>query len=322
MGRVGAGATLLMAVLAGCRAAPSSGAPSGRAEPSPGALGTSTTLGGAAVRVGDQTIAPSMVAGVARAQGLTPEAAARALVDEALLAEAAIQAGALRDPTVVRRIDAVRARTLVARERAAALAEGPVTDDEIAKAMGEEWIDLDSPATRTVVHALVPKGVPNGEALAGELRAQLLLAESAAGFLESAQAFGKAKGISVVAETIDMPFTIEGRIAQRGAGNTGLDAGFAAASFALAKPGDRSSVVATSFGWHVIELVEVRAEKRATRARKLEVLEPIIVKNRAYAAFEAKRAKLREAAHETTTATNADLGLPRAGPSPAPEPPR
>jgi parvulin-like peptidyl-prolyl isomerase len=289
-----------------------------------GALGTATQLGGAVARVGEQSIAGEMLASVVRAQRVSPDAAARTLIDEALLAEAAIRAGALRDPAVVRQLDAARARAVIARRRDAALAQGPITDEELAAAMGEEWVDLDAPEARTVVHALVPKDTKDAEALASELRTRLLATKDQKAFLAAAEAFGKEKGVRIIAEAVDAPFSIEGRIVQRGAGSTVLDTSFSKATFALAKPGDVSEVISTQFGFHVIELLTVRPEKRASRARKIEVLAPVVVKNRVIASFEAERAQLRMAAKETTTASSADLALPRFVQSPpgAPEAPR
>jgi hypothetical protein len=315
---------LALATSAGCREAP----PDGPSTESVGVttstgvkgpLGTSTALGGAVARVGAHVLDPVLVAKVAQAQQLPPEAAARVLIDEALIAEAAIRAGALRDPSVVRLLDASAARAMIARDHGAALAKGAITDEELSAAMGEEWVDLDRPESRTVVHALVPKDAKDGAALAASLRARLLEAKDQKGFLDAAKAFGVERQVPIVAESLDAPFAIDGRIVLRDASGTTLDTTFTKAAFALGQVGDRSAVVETPFGWHVIELVEIRPEKHAPRATKIEALEPVIVKNRIYAEYEARRARLRAEARESISGSSSDLTLPKFA---APELPR
>lgn len=306
---------------AGCRGAPSEPSPasSGARPSSAQPLGTAAALGGVAARVGDQTIDPDIVARVARAQGIPPATAARTLVDEALVAEAAVRAGALRDPNVVRQLESAYARALVSRQREAALASGPFTDAEIANAMGDEWVDLDAPETRLTAHALVPADTKDGAAIAATMRARVVAAKDVPAFLEAAKAFGTAQGVPVVAENIDLPVTEDGRGAMRGTGGAGLDPTFAKEAFTIAKVGECSQVVKTSFGWHVIHLVAIQPERRAARETKIKTLLPVLLKNRAFGAFEARVAKLREGAHEALSAPSGDLAMPRFA---APELPR
>jgi hypothetical protein len=306
-----AGATT--ASFAGCREAPHEPSPASSASGASSAqpLGTAASLGGVAAVVGTQTIGPDLVARVARAQGIPAAAAARTLVDEAVVAEAAVRAGALRDPNVARQLESAYARAIVARQRQDALALGPFTDDEIAGAMGDEWVDLDAPETRLTAHALVRADTNDGAAIAGAMRARLVGAKDLSAFLEAAKAFGTEKGVPVVAENIDLPVTAEGRGAMRGAGGAGLDATFAKEAFTIAKVGECSQVVKTSFGWHVIYLVAIQPERRATRETKIKTLLPVLLKNRAFGTFEARLAKLREGAHEAITAPSSDLAAPR-----------
>ncbi len=309
---------ILLAALVGCRSrSPAREAP---ADADVRGLGSAATLGGAVARVGSATIGASLVEQVARAQGLSAERATQTLLEEAILAEAAVHQGALRDPNVLRLLDLANARAAVARAREAALAEGPFTDDDIQRAMGDdEWIDLDAPQTRTVVHALIPKDVKDGATLAEALRARLADAKDDADFLATAKAFGAERGVAVVAETLDQPFTADGRIALRGAGGAALDKTFSKAAFALDHVGAESPVVATPFGWHVIRLTKIIPERRTSRAHKLEALAPVLLRNRAFAPFQARLAKLRAEAHAATTASSSDLVTPRFSPA---EPPR
>lgn len=304
------------ASFAGCRGAPSETSPasstsSTSSASSAGSLGTAASLGGVAAIVGAQTIGPDLVARVARAQGIPAAAAARTLVDEAVVAEAAVRAGALRDPNVARQLESAYARAIVARHRQDALASGPFTDDEIAGAMGEEWVDLDAPETRLTAHALVRADANDGAAIAAAMRARLVGAKDLAAFLEAARAFGTEKGVPIVAENLELPVTAEGRGAMRGAGGAGLDPTFAKEAFSIAKVGECSQVVKTSFGWHVIYLVAIQPERRATRETKIKTLLPVLLKNRAFGTFEAHLAKLREGAHEAITAPSSDLAAPR-----------
>jgi hypothetical protein len=318
-------APLALATGAGCRGAKTEPASTTTSSASSGSsararpLGTAASLGGVAARVGEQTIDPGLVTQVARAQGIPAAAAAAALVDEAVVAEAAVRAGALRDPNVQQQLASAYARALVTRERQAALASGPFTDEEIARSMGEEWVDLDAPETRLTAHALVRSEVKDGAAIAAAMRTRLVGAKDLTAFLDAARAFGVERGVEIVAENIDLPVTAEGRGALRGVQGAGLDPTFAKEAFTIAKVGECSQVVKTSFGWHVIYLVAIQPERRASREAKIKSLLPVLLKNRAFAAFEARLAKLRQEAHEAMTAPSSDLVAPRFG---APELPR
>lgn len=304
---------VLLGVAAGC----------GKAPPTPPAPATppplSRALGGEQVAVvGGQSVPKSLVREVVLVRKLAPRVALEALVTEALLAEWALRNKALEDPEVRRRIRAALARRLVGKLRDEALAEGPWTDAELDAAARTSglWIDVDRPETRTAVHALIRKGVPQQADLAKKLRAALLevpttgtVDEQAQAFFAKAKAFAMPAGHELVIERLDDPFTADGRVAAKGPPR-GLELSFAKAAFAV-EIGATSELVETSYGVHVVRPLTTQKPKILARAARVEALGPELVRLRVGPRYNEKVQALFSASSPEETGKAADLLLPR-----------
>ena len=125
--------------------------------------------GGVAARVGDEAIAASLVADVARTKGLTPREAMEGLVDDALAAQGSRAAGFDRDPAVDWPIVSAKARVTAIRLKSDSAAQGPPTDAEIDELTAQHWRQLDVPEVLRVIHAIAlypnsKKRTPEGDA--------------------------------------------------------------------------------------------------------------------------------------------------------------
>ncbi|XXX80574.1 peptidylprolyl isomerase [Sorangium sp. So ce134] len=276
-----------------------------------------------AARVGALDISVDSVARIAAAQSVSPAQARDAAIRDALLAAEARSRGLEHDAEVQRDISAVLARRLLHRLREEAENAGPVTDDELRVATERHWLDLDRPEGYRTVHAVVRLSADAGEAtrdkaraLADAIRTAVLSSRDVARSSEPPRASGArqspsdpaadafisaakgvpADGLEVVAQALP-PVTAAGRVLSSEPQHFDVDFSRAAAS--LSARGDLSAPVASSFGVHVIMLLEripaqvvpveerrdlVRDEvmtdrARAAQARLLEVLrrEPRIV---------------------------------------------
>ena len=305
------------AAVSGCGTPKSdaTGKDAGRPSSAPlSAIGESAKLGGEVVaRVGDASIDRATVLAVARAQKISAEAATRLLVEEALLAEGARRKGAAKEAIVKQGTTVAVANAIIARFREEARARGPITDGELATALaeGDEWMDLDRPETRRAVHALVPKDVPGGEAIARSLRDAVALAPTPETFMESARAFkndalppGK-----LVAEPLE-PFTEDGRVLKHGGGNYALP--FAQGAFTIPRVGDTSDVVWNpGFGWHVIRLVAINPPRHASRDELIAALEGQVIRARIGTQFEELVERLKGEARVQLLGDDATMMAPR-----------
>ena len=310
-------ASVLGALTAACSGRGDDGhkAPTGASSTS-GAIGKSTKLEGDVVaRVGETNIDRATVLGVARAQHLSADDAARTLVAEALLAEAARRNGAATDPRVKQSTTAAVGKALIARFRDDALAQGEITDAELNVALtsGEEWIELDRPETRRAAHALVPKDVPDGEAIAKRLRDAVVAAPDVESFLQSARAFAATTGLpagKIVVESLGGPFTEDGRVAQHGGGTFAVP--FTQAAFQMAKVGDTSDVVWNpEFGWHVIRLLAIEPPVHASRDELVAALRGSVINARIGSKFQDLVQRLYDDAHVKLLFDDATLMAPR-----------
>jgi parvulin-like peptidyl-prolyl isomerase len=235
---------------------------------------------GVVARVGTTEIGADLVARVARAQHITPHAAAEMLADDALAARGATDRGLDRDSDTAWRLRALRGRFVVDRMREESKAKGPPTDAEIEELTLAHWVEIDSPEQRKVIHVVVQKpaasgaAVPVAEALLEAVRG----AKDDTDFEARANAV-PANGLKVTVERLPN-FVSDGRIAMAGAAG-GMDATFASAAFAIRSVGDTSPIVETSFGWHVIRLVEIIAPHSLPLAQRRTLLGPEVLARRA-----------------------------------------
>ncbi|MBI2394965.1 MAG: hypothetical protein HYV09_35675 [Deltaproteobacteria bacterium] len=297
--------------LVSCGGERTTGSPTGAG---PAASVLHVALGGSvAARVGGQPIDRALVLAVARARAIPVEQAAAALIEEALLAEAATRAGALADARAKSTIAGALSRALLDRMRAEALAKGPWTDAEVEAVSAPHWLELDRPEQRTVVHALIKRDVPDGQELAKRLRDELAGAtgddpsSSAKAFSEKAKAFKVPAGSPVHVE--DLSFVADGRLVD-GSGGTVMPS-FVKGTFAIPAPFGTSDVVETTYGWHVIRLLEIRPPHFASRAERIERLGPQLVAHRVKSSHDPMLDALRASGAPKIVGTDADLQLPR-----------
>lgn len=220
-------------------------------------------LGGAiAARVGGEPIPLSLVAAVANAQHIPAKDALRKIVDDEIAANAAKKRGLdQKDPTSWN-LTAVRGRLAADRLLAEAKKQGPPSNAEVERLSELHWADVDRPPMVHVIHAIArrpdkPALVAEARAIGEQIAAAVKDASSAEDFKAKATAVAHPKEIETRVEDLP-PFTEEGRVATGG----GMDPAFARPAYALKSPGDQTGIVETSFGWHVIRLIERIPEQR------------------------------------------------------------
>lgn len=205
--------------------------------------------GAAVAKVGDVVLTKDLVAEVARARRCTPREALDLLVEDALLAQAARDRGLDAKQPTAWRVEAARGRATARRIHVASGAGRPPSDEEVRALTERHFWDLDRGESVRVVHAISLRS-PKEDPAVTRARGEKLLAA-----VQSATDKDKftelAKGVKDVRVEELPPFVESGRSA-----NGGFDPVFAAASFALEKPGKISPLVETPFGFHVIFLVE------------------------------------------------------------------
>lgn len=255
--RVASAGVLLALVAAGC-SKPSPKDESARIGDENARLG-----GDVAARVGDIVIPVSLVATVAATEHVSLVQARDRLVDDAIAAHAAQEKGVDRASSW--RLIAARARFTADTLLAAAKAKGPPTDDEVRELSEENWREVDRPPSVRVIHALVkrpekagPDVLARARELAERLRRAVEHASDADDFKAKAEAVPHDPDLTILVETLP-PFIENGDLID---GVGGMVEPFAKAAHAIDAVSGTSPVVETTFGWHVIRLVERLPEKR------------------------------------------------------------
>lgn len=254
------------------------------------------TLSGDAVAiVGDVTISRSLVARVASAQKVTPREALDALIDDAIAAQEARARGLDRRPDVAWQSTAALGRIATERVYADARAKGPPTDDEIDKATARRWRDFDLPEHIRVIHAVVLKKKNTDPRVAREVAEAILAAVRGSADDKAFEASAKAvdaRGNEVRVESLPS-FTQDGRMVEQ---DGGLDAQFTAGAYGLQQVGDTSTIVETTFGWHVIKLLEKLPAHRVPLEERRVALGEIALTFRARSTYEATLNRLANGA--------------------------
>ncbi len=293
-----------------------------------GSVSTATAAHGAlggevAARVAGVDVSAALVARVASATGVSPAVAVERIVEDVLAARAAERAGLDRTEEVRQQLTAARARATVDRIREEAR-RSPPTDTEVAGATAAHWVAVDSPETFLAAHAVAlrPKVADAAKEAAAKAVAAAVVAATAGAKSES-EFRSRAEAVphpdvELVVQGLD-PVTADGRVALEGQPMT-YDPRFAAGAAALAAPGAMSSVVESSFGWHVIYLIERRPEHRLPLEVRRRMFAEEIEAARAHQALEALEAVLRKK-EPVSTESGLDTLLAEAVPSMAPSAP-
>jgi hypothetical protein len=255
-------------------------------------------IGGEIVaRVGDIDLPVSLVRAVAGERRITPAAAVTLLVDDALAAKGAEARQLERGTTVLFGKRVVLGRATIDHLRADARATPP-TDAEVQALSVIHAAEVDTPETLIVVHAVVlrPKEAnPQSEAEAKGVATAIAAAEAdatdPADFMARAKAVPH-RGVDVVVEQLD-PFAASGHVAVAGSTAT-YDPRFVAAATTLTSPGATSAVVESSFGWHVIRLIERRAPNVVPFEERRRLFAEEVYANRGHESLEALEKQLRE----------------------------
>ncbi|UQA59263.1 peptidylprolyl isomerase [Polyangium aurulentum] len=256
-----------------------------------------TLAAGLVARAGREEVTADSVGRIALAQGVDPQLARERAIRDALFAAEARASGVDVSPDVERSVKTVLARRLLQQLLASADAEGPITDEELRLATARRWLELDRPEGFRTVHAVVrvPEGADaatraRAEQIARAIRSDVVSASAIAReraapppvrpgdadgdpaveeFRRAAGA-GTREGLEVLVEALPA-VAADGRMLLMEGGS--LDDGFARAASSLGVRGDLSEVVTTSYGAHVILLLErtpasiVPAEERRRRVR-------------------------------------------------------
>jgi peptidyl-prolyl cis-trans isomerase C len=246
---------LFAALFAGCGARESAEAPV-------------TVPEGCVATVGRDGIAGNTVERVAAAQSLPARAALdRALSDALFAAEGRKRVHPARILAAER---TARARILLESVWAEARAAGPPTDAEVAAETARRWWEVDRPELRRTIHAVVLPSAKTDDArtraFAQRVAAAVAPAADGASFRALATPF-KDAGFDVRVEELS-PVSRDGdaveptRPPPPGSRLDTYAADYVTAAFKIPAVGRQSGVVKTSFGYHVILLVEILPEHR------------------------------------------------------------
>jgi len=277
-------------------------------------------LGGeVAARVNGEPIPLAVVTSVAAAEKLPIEEALRRVIDDAVAARAAKDRGLDRRPPASWQLEATRARLASSRLLADARRAGPPNDEEVARLSEVHWAEVDRPPSVRVQHAIVlrPKNAadaPRLKAAAPGLLAAVSGARDDADFEAKAKAYFAAVGATDSSRVESLPpFTEKGLVTE---GGGGMDETFAAAAFRIPAVGSTSGVVETSFGWHVIRLLDRIPERRMPIEMRRIAFAEEVVAHRAHDEL-TQRLKALQATHPVTISDAADAMMQSVSRSPS-----
>jgi hypothetical protein len=288
--RLGVAGLLLLAPTAcGCRAPP---APPAREH-------TATLPAGLAARVGPESISIDEVTVSALAQGVTAADVLRGQVRDTIFALGARSHRLDDTPAVRAAVRAELGRALLEVVRAEAASEPP-TDAEVSKATELHFVELDRPAAFRVIHTVAllanaadPATRARARAVAEQVAKAVASATTADAFRSAAAAVSH-EGIEIKTEEL-APMAEDGRVVdlRNPTARGSFVPEFARAAARLQSEGQKSGVIETPYGYHVMLLLErippffVPLEERRSR------LAPEIMAHRAQDRMDARVRQLR-----------------------------
>ncbi|HMI89507.1 MAG TPA: peptidyl-prolyl cis-trans isomerase [Polyangiaceae bacterium] len=258
-------------------------------EPAPPAARASALRPGIVASVGDLDIGTESVARIAAHAEISPRLALEREITDTLFASAALRDRYDETPDVQAAVRARLARAVL-RDLYDDAQQSEPSDAEIAAATARHFVELDRPEAFRVVHALVklPEKADaaitaRARSLAERLSEQLAQAKDEQDFGTRAEAPLDRGDLEVVVETLK-PVAADGRIVDAAHPSPASDTyvpAFARAASRLTEPGQKSGIVATEFGFHVLMLLERLPPKTVPLDERKRLLHDEIVSERA-----------------------------------------
>jgi parvulin-like peptidyl-prolyl cis-trans isomerase-like protein len=241
-------------------------------------------------------IGEDVLGAIARERGLSRDQSLELAVEDALLARELTTTA----PALARWSERiVLARQLLGDLLEEAKAAGPPSDAEVRELSEARFWELDRPRLVRLVHAVVLSPKEDAEARALADRIGQATAETTTPDEFKARARAVAAGKFTVKVEVLPPVAEDGRAVDPdrpppvGPAVQHFDQSFAIAAQRLTRPGEKSPVVHTPFGYHVMYLVQVIEPHQPTLDERRALLHDEIMKARAKALSTALLDRLR-----------------------------